>query len=170
MGGLKKTLPGTICARERSTFVSKKFALQQSFRERRAIDCNQRFLCPATVSMNGPGYQLLARSSFTHDQDGCVRGSNASYLFTYLLDFGAVSENGVGPEQVADCGFEELILADQIRSFTSAPHGCPDNLGTERFGDEIKGSLPHALNGKLNRGNRREEDYCQRRVLLLSGR
>src|SRR5450759_3185104 len=118
--------------------------------------------------MNCPGYQFLARSSFAHNQDGCVRRGNAGDLLAYFLDFGAVPEDGVGPEEVADRGFEELIFANQIRPLTSAPHGRPDNLRAEGFCDEVKGSVPHALDSKLNRRDRGEEDYWQRRIVLLS--
>src|SRR5450755_879326 len=112
MSGLKQTLSGSIRARERSALVSKEFALKESFGERCAIDCNQRFLGPAAVPMNCPSDEFFARSSLAHNQDSCVRGGNAGDLLAYFLDFGAISVDSVGPEEIADGGFEELILAD----------------------------------------------------------
>ena len=112
--------------------------------------------------MNCPGYEFLARSSFSDNQDSGVRRGNAGDLVAYFLDFSAVSEDSVGPDEIANGGLEELILADQIRALTSAPHGRPDNLRIERLCDEIKGSLPHALDSKLNGRDCGEEDYGQR--------
>src|SRR5437899_5944816 len=151
MGRLKQSLAGSICTCKGSSFMSEEFALQESFSESRTVDCNQRFLSPAAVPMNCPGYKLLASSSFPHNQDGRVRWGNASDLVAYFIDFRAVSVDSIGPEEVTDCGFQELIFANQIRPLTSAPHGRPDNLRAERFRDEVKGSLPHALDSKLNR-------------------
>ncbi len=128
MGRLKQTLPGSICTCKSSSFVSEEFALQESFSESRTVDCNQRFLGPAAVAMNCPGYQFLARSSFAHNQNSCVRGGNVGNLVAYFFDFGAVSVDSIGPKEVADRGFEELIFANQIRPLTSAPHGRPDRI------------------------------------------
>src|SRR5450759_5331263 len=133
MGRLKQPLAGSIGTCKSSSFMSEEFALQESLSKSRAVDCNQRFLGPAAVPMNCPGYEFLARSSFAYNQDSCVRGGNACDLLAYFLDFGAVPEDGVGPEKIADGGFEELILPDQIRALTGAPHGCPHNLRIERF-------------------------------------
>jgi hypothetical protein len=159
IGSLKQTLTGSIRSRESSAFVSKKFALQEGLAESGAIDCDQRFLRPAAVSMNCPGDQFLARSRFAHDQDSCVRRGNSGNLFAHFFDFGTASENGVGPEEIANRGFEELILADQIRPLTSTAHGRSDDLRAERFRNEIKGSVPHALDGKFDRRDRSEKDH-----------
>lgn len=35
---------------------------------------------------------------------------NAGDLVVYFLDFGTISVDSVGPEEIADRGFEELIL------------------------------------------------------------
>src|SRR6202158_946587 len=106
MGRLKQTLPGSICTLRSSAFMSEEFALQESFSESRTVDCNQRFLGPAAVPMNCPGYHFLARSSFAHNQNSCVRGGNVGNLVEYLLDFGAVSLDSIGPGELADRGFE----------------------------------------------------------------
>src|ERR1019366_1157401 len=101
-------------------------------------DCYQRFLGSAAVPMNCPGYKLLACSRFAYNQDSCVGRGNAGNLLAYFLDFGAVPEDSVGPEEISDRGFEELIFANQIRPLTSAPHRRPDNLRAERFCNEVK--------------------------------
>jgi hypothetical protein len=62
--------------------------------------------------VNCPGYKLLARSSFAYNQDSCVRRGNAGNLLAHFCNSGAVPEDSIGPEEITNGGFEELILAD----------------------------------------------------------
>src|SRR5262249_17183103 len=55
-------------ASERATLVTEEFALQQCFRDRSAVDCNKRPLCPVAVLVNRARDEFLARARLATDQ------------------------------------------------------------------------------------------------------
>src|SRR6266852_5374529 len=65
---------------ERAFFVAEKLALQESFRERRAIETDERAFFSRTGIMNRPGHQLLADAAFPADQDGGIGGRHTTDL------------------------------------------------------------------------------------------
>ncbi len=48
--------------------MPEQFAFDQHFRQRGAVEADQRLVCPRRVQMDGLGHQLLADTGFTHDQ------------------------------------------------------------------------------------------------------
>src|SRR6185503_16841816 len=82
-------------AGKRSLFVSEQFALNQSFRNRAAIDGYKWLSRAGAVAMNGASGQLLAGSAFATQKHGCFRGSNAGEKMEDLLDARAVANHVV---------------------------------------------------------------------------
>ena len=70
--------------RKCASFVSEELAFQQRFRQRSTIDRHERPVVAAAVAMNRPRHQFLARTAFTTDQHGRIRGSDLSNELKYF--------------------------------------------------------------------------------------
>src|SRR5580700_5385630 len=69
LGGFKLALLGRGRAGESSFLMPKQFALQQSFRNRSAVDGDEWPAGAQAVGMNGAGHQLFASSAFPADEN-----------------------------------------------------------------------------------------------------
>jgi len=54
--------------------------------------------------------------------------------------------------------FQQIVFPNQLSVFGSSPDTGADHVRLKGFGEEIEGTLAHALHGKLNRGNRGEHN------------
>ena len=78
---------------KRAFFVSKQFTFQQVFRDRRAIDLDERTGSAARVLVNGPGDQVFAHTALAAQQDGGVGGCHPAHRRQYLLHPSALGHN-----------------------------------------------------------------------------
>ena len=82
-------------SRERTFFMSKQFALQQIFRNRRAINRHKGIFRAAAVVVNCSRHQLFSGPALTLDQHRGIRCRHPSHEFEYFLHPGAYPDHVV---------------------------------------------------------------------------
>jgi hypothetical protein len=88
VGKLEPASPILHGVGERSLHMAEEFALQESFRERRAIHPDEGSLPARGTQMKLLREKLLAYPAFTQDKDRGVRGSDSFYQIELFLDDG----------------------------------------------------------------------------------
>lgn len=73
--------------------MTKQFTFEQRFRQRRAVDFNERPLCPPRIVVNRSGNQLFPGAAFTANQDAGLRKGNFGGVFADVHHRRAVGEN-----------------------------------------------------------------------------
>ena len=169
MGSLELAFLARGGAGERSFDVSKEFALDQVFRDRRAVHLNKSFILAQALCMDGMCHHLFARSRLSIDQNAPVRRSHQRDLLAQRFHGNAVADDdALGLEllfQVDVLALQSLrlncILDDDQRPFNA------ERLLEEVIGAEFRGAhrgLDRAVAGDHDHFGRTLQlaDFCQR--------
>ena len=97
-------------ARERPLFVPEQLAFQQIFRDRRAVDRQERQLAAAAVMVNRSGDQFFSRAAFTGDQGGRVGGGQLADQLENILHRVAAAHDA----QVVVLRFKQRLIRDDL--------------------------------------------------------
>src|SRR4051812_37861754 len=69
-GQLEQPLLASVCAAERAFFVTEQLGLEQRFRDRRAVDRDERFIRGCARVVDATRKKLLTGAGFADQQDG----------------------------------------------------------------------------------------------------
>ncbi len=147
--------------------MPEQFALQQLFRNRRAIHRNKRRILPIAIVVNGLGDQFLSGSAFSRDQDvGRTIGHPADQL-EYRLDRLALAQNLMEAVFPVDFFSEAADFSPQ-RCFS---HDALDDANQlvllDGLGKVIAGAVFHRFDGRFHRPECRHEDHIDVRMRAL---
>src|SRR4029077_1786916 len=84
MGQFELSDAATRCVRESAPFMPEEFTLDQSFRDRSAVNGDKRFIASGASIMKCPGHEFFARAAFSGNQNRALR---VCYLFDSVVDF-----------------------------------------------------------------------------------
>ncbi len=153
-------------AGEGALHVAEQLALQQLGAEARATDRHERPGGPAAPAVQCPREHALARAALAADQHGGLgRGDPAGQLQHPAHRRVARVQVRLG-DLVADPVLECLDpVAQAALPGDALEHGADLGRG-ERLGQVVVGPAAHGLDGRVDRGVRRDDDHDQPRRLL----
>ena len=98
-GQLKFAGPRFVGVGECAFFVAEQLAFQQRFRERRAVDRNERMLAAPAAEVNRAGHNLLAGAVFAQQQHCQIRVGDAANRGAQRLNRRAFADDAACPAQ-----------------------------------------------------------------------
>ena len=156
-------------AGKRALFVSEQFAFEQIFRDRRAVDLDERAGGALRVLVNGAGDQVFSDAAFAAEQHRRVRRRDALDQREHRLHFVALRDDvGVGVAAAQLFAQRAVFLAQAARIELLAD--LQDEFG-ERKGlrHKVARADLHRLDGRFDRAVSGHHDHGQRRVRALHG-
>ena len=92
VGQLEAADFASLGAGESAFFVAEQLALDQSGRQRGAVNLDQRAVGAVAVTMNGARGQFFPRPRLAHQNDSCVSGGDLLNLEEHIFEFIAVPD------------------------------------------------------------------------------
>src|SRR5882724_1319245 len=110
---------------ERAFLMSKQLAFQQTCRNRRAVELDERLRAPRAQIMNGSRNQFLSCTRVSIDEHGRVCRSDRLHLLQYTPQGSAFSDDLRKIHFAADFVFEiELFLCEPVFQLSNLPKGA----------------------------------------------
>ena len=112
----------------------------------------------ADCSLSRPRHQFLSRAGLTYDQDRRIgRGDSGDHI-----PHGKRRRTGAKDLrrtlQPIDGQLQQIVFPQQLCVLACSADCRADNLRLKRLGDEVEGTLAHALNGKFYRSKSGQKD------------
>ena len=151
---LDRTSEGTL-------FVSEELALNEVFRNRRAVHFYERPSGPRAPAVDDFGHDFLPHPAFTRDQHARLRGRDHGGVTKDALDQRARRHHSDRKRA--------LRLTRKWRDappLSREPHGRDEFIEIDGFGQIIDRPIAHGGDRATDIGKRRHEEHGERRVLL----
>ena len=163
--------PGLLRRRagECALLVSEQFAFQQIFRNRRAVDLDERPGGALRVLVNGAGDQIFSDAAFAAEQHGGIGRRDALDQRQHGLHFVALRHDVVvGVAAAQRLAQRAIFFAQAVRIEFLANH--QHEFGErKRLGHEVARANLHRFDGRFDGAVGRHHDHGQRGVHALYG-
>ena len=138
--------------------MTEELAVDEGFRDRAAIDDDERVSRAPTVLMQGAGDDFLAGAGFAVNDDGVIGGDDGFDLIREPLNGGALSHDR-GDRGASACA------AVSDRSPRDGPlHGLDEMFVAKGLGDEIESALSGYAHRRRNAAMGGDNDHRQVRI------
>src|SRR5262249_57819197 len=139
---------------ESAGFMTKKLALQECLRDRRAINRHKRRIAPGAMMIDCPRDQLLAAATFAQDQHIHVLRCDAADGFRHFLHHRTTPNNSVLLVVHRQDGWH----SHQAAGFYSAFDNRAEPIEAYRFHQVVKSPVLHGFDGRLGGAVGRDEN------------
>ena len=155
-------------AGERSLFVTEQLAFEQIFRNRRAVDGQERPLAEAAVMVNRARDQLLAGAAFAGDEGGGVGGRELADELEYILHRLAAANDA----QIVILRFQQRLIGNDLfhvtRGFEPGGNKLFQFRHIKRLEQIIVSAQFHRFDGRLCRAVSGHHDHGKFGVRLTN--
>ena len=152
---------------ERALLVSEQRALDEPFRERGAIELDERTVSAVARVVNGAGEQLLARARLPFQQNGGAGRGGGGHGLKKATDLEALADDGALVPDLHHLAPKRVVLAAQAHHLERLGDRELELLGTHRLGDVVHRARLDRRDGVLDRGVAGEHDQRDVVALLL---
>ena len=157
-------------AGERPLLVAEQLRFEQVFRDRRAVDGDERAVGPRAEHVQRAREQLLARAALAFDQDRrVVGGRRAVQRLRDLLQPRIFTDDLGRAAPLRELLFEEEVFGRQPPLHQRALDEQQQVIGIDRLGEKIERAFLHRRDGVLDVAERRHHDDGQLGIELLGG-
>ena len=146
--------------------MAEQLALQQGFRQRRAMHLDQRLLGAGRQAMDRIGHHLLAGTAFARYQH---RGAAGRHLLDHLehpVHGGAVAQQAAGRLLALQLAAQGAVGQGELPFGQGALYQQGQPLQIDRLLQEVVGTVAHRLHRDLHRRVPGEDDHPHRRMAL----
>src|SRR5271156_318953 len=133
---------------ESAAHVAEELALEQLFRQRSAIDDDERLVLTPAPSMDLARDHVLAGAAFSREQNRGVAAGGLARGFEQALHGGTLR---VEQRLLVDGEAQRAIFRGQLADMQRAIDGVLNLLERERLGDVVVGAGLHRLDGVFDR-------------------
>ena len=159
LGEFEASRPALKRARKRSFFVSKDFAFDQGFRNRRAIDGNKRLGTPRAKLVNGASDELFARPAGAGNKDRSSAGRDHLDQAEDLLHFFGRPNQRTKRSGIAQLTASRLQLKAGTEQRRCVLQNCAEAAGVDGLGNVVVRAYAHRLNGTIDAALGRNDDH-----------
>ena len=154
-------------AGEGAPFVPEQHALDQRFRQRRAVDRNERSVASVALGMDRPGDQLLAGAALPLDQHRGARGGDRVERLERSFEGCALPDDLALAPQLRHLVAQGGVFAPQPREFEGLVHDQLELLRPHGLGHVVHGARLHGRDRVLDAGVTRR--HHQGDVVAVAG-
>jgi hypothetical protein len=144
-------------AREGATLVTEELGFENRFRDRGAVDGDERAARARTMVVDVTGKELFARAALAEDEHRGRRRSGLGRNLEHPAQGGAGADDFAAREKL-DLLAERAVLLDEGLPLGGLAHALDDPDPLERLLDEVVGTVAHRLHGGLDRAVRGHHD------------
>ena len=145
-------------AGECALFVAKKFAFDQIFRNRGAIDFDKRRIVPGTLTIQRARHQFLAGAAFARNQHGRLRTRDFADQLAQAFHRGADSLEFVAGFVFLGVAEVRIDLEELVKIFRFL-QGHLQLIRRKRLEHVIERPVSHAIDGGFNRPMSRHHNH-----------
>ena len=139
---------------ERAFPMAEQFGFDQLFRQRGAVDEDERLVRPRAALVDEAGDEFLARAAFAFDQDGHVAARDFLRHADHATHGLVVADQQAGLGALLEPGAQGLVLCNNGLEFQRLGDEDPQSPHVERLRQVIVGALLHRLDGVFDRAVR----------------
>ena len=154
--------------REGPLLVAEQLRFQQVLGQRRAVDGNEGPRGALAVGVDGPRHQLLARPGLSQHEDIGLGARGLLDQLEHADHGGAAPDDVLEAERLLELLAEVAVLESQLALAQRAVDGDAELVGGEGLGQVVEGPLLHGADGRLDAGERGDDDHRQVRVDAMS--
>ena len=140
MGQLEPSLALTDGAGERPFLVAEQLALEQRFRQGRAVDGDEREIPPRRSFVHGPRDQLLAGAGLAEDQDGADRLGHMADQLEHVVHPRAFAQDAMEGELLVQLLAQRGDFVGERALSQGSLHHELQMLEVDRLGQKIGGT------------------------------